>query len=89
MALSLRQAQSYVRIARKWGVRGYPDGMIPGIARLFPIWFRREDKALADSVPGTLKEIADNLAFARQVRADVGRMVGRMVGPAATLALSR
>lgn len=37
MSLSLRQAESYTRVAKKWGVRGYPSGMIPGIARLFPI----------------------------------------------------
>jgi cytosine/adenosine deaminase-related metal-dependent hydrolase len=30
MALSLKQAESYVRVARHWGVRGYPGGMIPG-----------------------------------------------------------
>lgn len=84
MALSLRQAQSYVRVARKWGVRGYPGGMIPGIARLFPIWFRREDKALADSVPGTLKEIADNLAFAKQVRTNGDGRLVPMMSPHAT-----
>ncbi len=39
MSLSLRQAESYVRVAKKWGVRGYPSGMVPGILRLFPIWF--------------------------------------------------
>jgi hypothetical protein len=84
MALSLRQAQSYVRVARKWGVRGYPGGMIPGIARLFPIWFRRDDKALTDSVPGTLKEIADNLAFAKQVRANGDGRLVPMMSPHAT-----
>ena len=26
MSLSLRQAQSYVRVARRWGVRGFPGG---------------------------------------------------------------
>lgn len=60
MSLSLRQAQSYVRIAKRWGVRGYPGGMIPGIARLFPIWFRKDDQVLRDSVPDTLKEIEAN-----------------------------
>lgn len=84
MALSLRQAQSYVRVARKWGVRGYPGGMIPGIARLFPIWFRREDKVLQDSVPGTLKEIADNLAFAKQALASGDGRIVPMMSPHAT-----
>ena len=45
MSLSLRQAESYVRVAKRWGVRGYPGGMIPGIARLFPIWFRNSDQS--------------------------------------------
>ena len=66
MSLSLRQAESYTRVAKKWGVRGYPSGMIPGIARLFPIWFRQEDAALFDSVPDTLAEIEANLQFGRK-----------------------
>jgi 5-methylthioadenosine/S-adenosylhomocysteine deaminase len=79
MSLSLRQAQSYVRVARKWGVRGYPGGMVPGIARLFPIWFRADDQALFDSVPGTLAEIQANLEFARSVNGvDDGRILPQM-----------
>ncbi|MGE0820903.1 MAG: amidohydrolase family protein [Candidatus Binatia bacterium] len=66
MSLSLRQAQSYVRVAKRWGVRGYPGGMIPGIARLFPIWFRTNDQVLHDSVQGTLKEIEANRRFAME-----------------------
>lgn len=64
MSLSLRQAESYVRIAQRWGARGYPGGMIPGIARLFPIWFRRSDQVLLDSEQETLAEIAANRQFA-------------------------
>lgn len=79
MALSLRQAQSYVRIARRWGVRGYPGGMVPGIARLFPIWFRGSDQVLFDSVPDTLAEIQANLEFARSVNgAENGRILPQM-----------
>jgi 5-methylthioadenosine/S-adenosylhomocysteine deaminase len=66
MSLSLKQAESYVRVARRLGARGYPGGMIPGIHRLFPIWFRSNDQALFDSVPGTLAEIEANLQFARR-----------------------
>jgi 5-methylthioadenosine/S-adenosylhomocysteine deaminase len=64
MSLSLRQAESYVRVAKRWGVRGYPGGMIPGIGRLFPIWFRHHDQVLYDSVAETLKEIDANRRFA-------------------------
>ncbi|EED30934.1 Amidohydrolase family protein [gamma proteobacterium NOR5-3] len=63
MSLSLRQAESYVRMAEPWGVRAYPGAMIPGIERLFAIWFRADDQVLMDAEPGTLEEIAKNLAF--------------------------
>lgn len=79
MSLSLRQAQSYVRVARNWGVRGYPGGMVPGIARLFPIWFRTDDQVLFDSVPDTLAEIQANLEFARTINGvDDGRILPQM-----------
>jgi cytosine/adenosine deaminase-related metal-dependent hydrolase len=84
MALSLKQAESYVRVARRLGARGYPGGMIPGIHRLFPIWFRANDQALYDSVPGTLAEIQANLEFARR---NMGLEDGRiqpMMAPHAT-----
>ncbi len=84
-SLSLRQAESYVRVARQFGARGYPGGMIPGIARLFPIWFRgSNDQALFDSVPGTLAEIQANLEFGRRVNGlDNGR-IRPMMAPHAT-----
>lgn len=63
MSLSLRQAESYVRLAGRWGVRGYPGGMIPGIGRLFPIWFRQADQVLTDSEQDTLDEIEANRRF--------------------------
>ncbi|MDX2223877.1 MAG: amidohydrolase family protein [Rhodospirillaceae bacterium] len=65
MALTLRQAESYVRIAKAWGVRGFPGHMIPNTTRLFDIWFRTDDKVLMDSEPGTLAEIADGLKFGK------------------------
>lgn len=84
MSLSLRQAQSYVRVAERLGARGYVGGMVPGIARLFPIWFRRDDAALTTSVPGTLAEIADNLAFARRLKASGYPRIQPMLAPHAT-----
>ena len=50
MSLSLKQAQSYVRVARRYGVRGFVAGMVPGIHRLLPIWRRVDDQVLFDSV---------------------------------------
>lgn len=81
MSLSLRQAQSYVRVARRWHVRGYPGGMVPGTARLFPIWRRRDDRALTASVPDTLAEIAANLAFARAVNGAEEGLIRPMMTP--------
>ena len=84
MSLSLRQVQSYVRIARRWGIRCYPGGMVPGIARLFPIWFRRDDQVLENSEAQTLQEIADNLAFAQTINgAENGRIRPQMTPHAA------
>lgn len=84
MSLSLRQAEAYVRVAEKWGVRGYPGGMIPGTGRLDKVWFRKDDKALFDSVPDTMVEIAANLEFGRRnMNAGNGR-IKPMIAPHAT-----
>jgi cytosine/adenosine deaminase-related metal-dependent hydrolase len=81
MSLSLRQAESYVRVAERLGARGYPGGMIPGIGRLFPIWFRESDDALAASEAGTLDEIRRNLAFARRAMNRGGGLIRPMMSP--------
>jgi 5-methylthioadenosine/S-adenosylhomocysteine deaminase len=84
MSLSLRQAESYVRVATRWGVRGYPAPMIPGTPRLFPIWQRKDDATLTASVPGTLDEIAAARRFAeRHVRANDG-LIRAQMAPHAT-----
>jgi 5-methylthioadenosine/S-adenosylhomocysteine deaminase len=84
MALSLKQAESYVRVAKRLGTRGYPGGMVPGIHRLFPIWFRANDQALYDSVPGTLAEIQANLEFGRRNRNAADGRIQPMMSPHAT-----
>ncbi len=84
MALSLKQAESYVRVAKRFGARGYPGGMVPGIQRLFPIWFRTDDQALYDSVPGTLAEIQANLEFGRRNRNAADGRIQPMMSPHAT-----
>ncbi|WP_439106706.1 amidohydrolase family protein [Congregibacter sp.] len=76
MSLSLRQAESYVRSAEPWGVRAYPGAMIPGIERLFAIWFRANDQVLMDAEQGTLEEIAANLAFCKK---HMGKGDGRIL----------
>lgn len=84
MSLSLRQAESFVRVATRWGVRGYPAPMIPAVPRLFPIWQRRDDATLTASVPGTLAEItaARRFALANQ-RANDG-LIRAQIAPHAT-----
>ena len=79
MSLTLRQSESYVRLAKQWGVRGFPGFMIPSTMRLFGIWFRKDDKVLFDSEPGTLKEIAEGLAFGKKhMNANGGLIVPMM-----------
>ena len=84
MSLSLRQARSYVRVAEAWGVRGYPGGMIPGTARLGPIWARTEDQVLLDSEDGTLAEVAENLVFAKEKMGAAEGRINPMMTPHAT-----
>jgi 5-methylthioadenosine/S-adenosylhomocysteine deaminase len=84
MSLSLRQAQSYVRVAQRWHVRGFPGGMVPGTARLFPIWRRSNDQVLHDSVAGTLAEIDENRRFALSVNGAEDGLIRPMMTPHAT-----
>lgn len=84
MSLSLRQAQSYVRVAEAWGVRGYPGGMIPGTNILGPIWARTDDQVLLEAEDDILAEIAANLAFSKEkMGASDGRILP-MMSPHAT-----
>ncbi len=79
MSLSLRQAEAYVAVAEAWGGRGYPSAMVPGIGRLFDVWFRTDDSLLFDSVPATLAEIEEGLAFGRRHNgAGEGRLLAQM-----------
>ncbi len=80
-SVSLKQAKSYVRVARRWGVRGFPGGMVPGWARLMPIWRRKDDQILFDSVAETLAEIDANLAFALSVNGAEGGLIRPMITP--------
>ncbi len=84
MSLSLKQAQSYVRVARRWHVRGFPGGMVPGTARLFPIWRRTADQPLFDSVRDTLAEIEANLRFAMANNGAEDGLIRPMMTPHAT-----
>jgi 5-methylthioadenosine/S-adenosylhomocysteine deaminase len=84
MSLSLRQAESYVRVAERWGVRGYPGPMIPGIATLFPIWFRADDAVLRAAEPAILAEIAAARAFGLRHKNKADGRIRPMMTPHAT-----
>ena len=84
MSMSLRQVQSYVRVASQWGVRGYPSAMVPGIGRLFDIWRRSDDQVLFDSVPASLAEIEQALDFGRQVNGSENGRIQSQMGVHAT-----
>lgn len=81
MSLSLRQAESYARIAGRWGLRGFVGPMLPGIGRLFPIWFRQDDAALLASEPGTLAEVEAAVRFAERVDGASGGLLRAMMAP--------
>lgn len=77
--LDLRQAKSYVRVARRWGVRGYPAPMLPNFARVVSIRARTSDQVLFDSVPEQLAEIEAALRWGRTVNgAEGGRILPQM-----------
>lgn len=83
MSLTLRQAESYVRVAKKWGVRGYPGPMIPNTTRLFDVWFRTDDAPLFASEAGTLAEIELARAFGKKnMGAGAGRILPMMTAHA-------
>jgi len=84
MSLSLKQMQSYVRIARKYGIRGYPGGMVPGMKRLLAIWGRADDQVLRDSESETVAEIEANLAFARTINGAENGRIRPMMAPSVT-----
>lgn len=86
LSLSLRQVQSYVRVIRRYGLRGYGAGMAPNMSNLGEIWYRGLGKTdvLRRLDTRTLGEIADNLAFAKGVNGADNDRVRMMMGVAVT-----
>jgi cytosine/adenosine deaminase-related metal-dependent hydrolase len=86
MSLSLKQVQSYVRVATRYGVRGFAAGMVPGMTRLGPIWNRAAGRSdvLEAADADTLAEIAANLKFARGVHGSADGRINMMMGPSVT-----
>lgn len=80
MSTSLRQAESFVRVASRWGVRAYVSVLAPSGNRLFDIWFRADDQVLHDSVAGTLTEIEQNVEFGRRINGMNGDLIRAQMG---------
>lgn len=80
-SVTLRQVQSYVRVARRWGARGYPGGMTPTWSRVAPVWFRKNDQVLLDSTPATLADIEANLRFGLEVNGAEDGLILPMMAP--------
>lgn len=86
MSLSLKQVQSYVRVATKYGFRGFAGGMVPGMTRLGPIWNRGPGRSdiLESADADTLAEIAANLKYARSVHGSSNGLIMMMMAPSVT-----
>lgn len=83
MSCTLRQAESYVRVASRFGARGYPGAMLPNLTRLGPIITAKDDSALHAAEAGTLEEVEQNLAFARNHKAAAEGRIMPMMSPMA------
>lgn len=91
-AMSCRQAESYVRVAQKFGARAYPSGMTPNATRLLNDLWRSSfgpfkvfsDEVFKDSIDGTLKEIEENLAFCRKFNHASNDLIRPMMSAHAT-----
>lgn len=83
MSCTLRQAESYVRVASRFGARGYPGAMLPNLTRLGPIITAGDDSALYQAEAGTLEEIEQNLAFARKYGGAADGRIMPMMSPMA------
>ena len=81
MARSFRIADSYLRVARRWGLRVYLSVMIPTYDHLFDVWFRTDDAVLHDSVPRTLAEIEQARQFGHAINGTEDGRIFAQMGP--------
>lgn len=75
MSASVRVAESFVRVARAWGVRAYVSIIAPNGPRLHDIWYRDNDQILFDSVPETLREIEAARQFGLSLNKEDGDLL--------------
>ena len=81
MSMSQKQAESYVRIAGRWGVRAYPGAIVPGLDRWQDLWFSGDDQVLLASVPDTLAEIDAYRAWALPLNGSEDDRIRPMMHP--------
>ena len=84
MSLSRRHAESYVRIARDWGVRGYPSVMSPPNKGLARIWFRDQDVVLENAAGEIIAGIDEGAGFAEWALEAGGDLITPMMAAHAT-----
>jgi cytosine/adenosine deaminase-related metal-dependent hydrolase len=82
MSASLRQTEAYVRVARRWGVRGYPGAVLPW-RHLNDVWYR-EDEVLLRSTQATLEDIEDYREYALGINGAENGLIRPMMTPHAT-----
>ncbi len=75
MSASVRVAESFVRVARAWGVRAYVSVIAPNGNRLHDIWYRDNDEVLFNSVPETLREIEAARQFGLSLNSSDGDLL--------------
>lgn len=80
-SLSLSHAKAYVRVASRWGVRGYPSAMLPTFSSMLPVWFASDDDIVTASTPATIAEIETYLAWARTIMGAEGGRILPMIAP--------
>jgi 5-methylthioadenosine/S-adenosylhomocysteine deaminase len=84
MSLSRRQCESFVRVAKRFGSRAYPGGMIPGPSEWERVWFRSDDQALLDAEPRILAEIDSYRSYALRENGSEEDRIRPMMMPHAT-----
>lgn len=72
MCGSIRQAESFVRVASEWGVRAFVGITVPNSARIYDVWYRTDDDVLFDSIPSTVREIEIAHEFGSDLRKSPG-----------------
>ena len=83
MSATQRQFEAYVRVARRWGVRGYPGPALPW-KNLSEVWFSKSDEPLLNSTADTLEDQRVFREYALKVNGAENGLIRPMVTPQST-----